>query len=68
MVGCAIRAVGMANIHPFLLRKEIGFISRYLGNSHLPWQTSHRQAEKELNIVLSVLLSSDLIQHSLLLP
>lgn len=57
----------MANIHPFLLRKETGFISRYLGNSH-PAMANITQAEKELNIVLSVPLSSDLIQHSLLLP
>lgn len=34
MAGCGIRAVGVANTDPFLLRKETGLISCYLGNSH----------------------------------
>lgn len=34
MAGYGIRAVGMADTDPFLLRKETGLISHYLGNSH----------------------------------
>lgn len=34
MSGCGIETVGIANSDPFLLRKETGFISCYLGNSH----------------------------------
>lgn len=57
----------MANTDPFLLRKETGFISRCLGNSH-PAMANITQTGREKAEYSPVLLSSDLIQHSLLLP